>query len=104
MLGRRKLIEIDTQAKLINNYIFANKKMAATQDKIRLLNDQISKLRTIETHYQATKNELKLADLEFEKLEENLNEEYADIESLEKLTLKGVCVIIILHVLFLSHF
>jgi hypothetical protein len=64
--------------------------MAATQDKIRLLNDQISKLRTIETHYQATKNELKLAELEFEKLEENLNEEYADIESLEKLTLKGV--------------
>jgi len=64
--------------------------MSATQDKIRLLNEEITKLKTIENHYQSSKKELLEAQKEFEKLEHKLNDEYADIEALEKLTLKGV--------------
>lgn len=64
--------------------------MSATQDKIRMLNEEISKLRTIENHYQSSKQELVHAKQQFAKSEQKLNDEYADIEALEKLTLKGV--------------
>jgi hypothetical protein len=64
--------------------------MAGTQDKIRLLNAEIAKLKSIEKHYTNAVEDLAEAKERRTKIEKELNNEYADIEALEKLTLKGV--------------
>lgn len=64
--------------------------MAGTQDKIRVLNAEITKLRSIEKHYLNAVEDLNEAKSRRAKIEKELNTEYADIEALEKLTLKGV--------------
>jgi hypothetical protein len=64
--------------------------MAGTQDKIRMLTAEISKLKTVEKHYLNVENDLKKAEEKRKKIETQLHDEYADIEALEKLTLKGI--------------
>ena len=64
--------------------------MAGTQDRIRLLTQEITKLKTIEMHYMNAMRDLKKAENQYDELEKQLHNEYADIEALENLTLKGV--------------
>jgi len=64
--------------------------MSATQDKIRMVQEEIVKLKIVEKHYQSSIAELEKAERDFASIEKKLNDEFADIESLEKLTLKGV--------------
>lgn len=64
--------------------------MAGTQDKIRVLNVEITKLKSIEKHYLNAVEDLREANSRRSIIEKELNNEYADIEALEKLTLKGV--------------
>ena len=64
--------------------------MGGTQDKIRVLSAEIAKLQSIERHYQNSLADLKKAENQYVELEKKLHEEYSDIESLEKLTLKGI--------------
>lgn len=64
--------------------------MAGTQDKIRVITSEINKLKAVEKHYNNTVSDLKAAQEKCQKIEKELHNEYADIEALEKLTLKGI--------------
>ena len=64
--------------------------MGGTQDKIRQLKEEIARLKSVEKHYQSSLNELRVTEKRAAELEKKLHEEYADVEALEKLTLKGI--------------